>query len=120
MTDLSQERRRFVRVEHSMPVQYKKLKMATEPSVGALSRDICQGGVRFIINEFLSLASRLVLEISIPNTPRPIKAISKVAWIRKIPLGDQYEVGNQFLDMTKEDKKLITTYIDSLASPSLS
>jgi c-di-GMP-binding flagellar brake protein YcgR len=119
MTELSNERRRFPRVEHGAPIQYKKLKSPGEPPAGAVSRDLGQGGVRFLINEFLSLASRLVIEINLPSSNRPLKAISKVAWIRKVPYGDQYEVGNQFLDMTKEDKKLINDYVDSLIPPTI-
>jgi hypothetical protein len=59
----------------------------------------------------MSLACRLVLSITLPNSTKPIKAISKVAWIKRVPVGDQYELGNQFLEITKEDKVQIVDFV---------
>jgi c-di-GMP-binding flagellar brake protein YcgR len=112
------ERRRFQRVDSNLPVKYKNLKTATVP-MGSLTKDISEGGIRFKTNEFISLACRLVVEITIPTTPKPIKAISKVAWIRKVSSGDQYELGNQFLEIAKEDRAIITDYVSKLSAASL-
>lgn len=86
---------------------------------GSLSRNLSEGGVCFQTSKFISLACRLVLEINIPNSPRPIKAISKVAWIRKVPSSDQYELGNQFLEITKEDKTHIINFVNEAVKSSL-
>ena len=110
-----EERRRYPRVEHGLALQYRNLRKIGEASIGALSKDIGEGGVRFKANEFISLACRLVVEITLPTTPRPIKAISKVAWIKKIPASDQYELGNQFLEMTKEDKGHVRDFVNKQA-----
>ena len=45
---------------------------------------------------------------------KPVKAISKVAWIRKTDSGNDYEMGSQFLEMSKKDKELVSEYVDSL------
>mgnify|MGYP001357077759 FL=1 len=107
------ERRRFQRIDSNLPLRYKNIKAATVP-MGSLTKDISEGGIRFKTNEFISLACRLVVEISLPTAQRPIKAISKVAWIRKLTSGEQYELGNQFLEISKEDKGLITDYVNRL------
>ena len=112
-TDNVIEKRRFQRIDSDLPVRYKNIKTATVP-VGSLTKDISEGGIRFKTNEFISLACRLVVEITLPTVQRPIKAISKVAWIRKLSSGDQYELGNQFLEISKEDKGLITDYVSRL------
>lgn len=110
------ERRRFQRVETHIPVKYRKLREgAGQEGSGSLSRDLSQGGVHFRTNEFISMACRLILELDIPMLTRPIKAISKVAWIRKANSGNDYEVGNQFLEISKKDKELISEYVDSLS-----
>lgn len=114
-----QERRRYPRVESNLPLQYKNLRKIGETSIGALTKDICEGGVRFKANEFISLACRLVVEITLPTLSKPIKAISKVAWIKKIPSSDQYELGNQFLDMTKEDKNHVINFINRTLNKNL-
>lgn len=111
------ERRKSPRINARLPLQYKDIQRPIETYSGTLTRDISEGGVRFIANEFLSIFTRLLVEASIPSFSRPIKAISKVAWIRKIPSGNQYDVGVQFMDMTEEDKKHLTSFIAKSPAP---
>lgn len=111
MFNAESDRRRYARVTSAVPLQYKKLKELTEGTIGAITRDVSEGGTRFIANEFLPLATRLVVELFLPAQPRPVKAISKVAWIRKVSSGDQYEIGNQFLDVGRDDKDQLAEYV---------
>ena len=109
------ERRKQARIEAHVPVRYHKLRDgAGDKEASSITRNISKNGLRFRTTEFVSMACRLIVELDIPVFTKPIKAISKVAWIRKSPSGDDYEVGNQFLEMSKEDKALISEYIDSL------
>jgi len=109
------ERRKFKRVKTHVPIKYRKLREgAGSVGFGSLSRDLSQGGVHFRAGEFISMACRLILEVDIPMLTRPIKAISKVAWIRKTDNGDDYEIGNQFLEISKKDRELISEYVESL------
>lgn len=113
------DKRRYPRVDFTLPVQYKNLRKSTVPPAGSITRNISEGGVCFKSSEFISLACRLVVEINLPNISRPIKAISKVAWIRRVPASEQYELGNQFLEMTKEDKAHITEFITKTSKSGL-
>ena len=117
-TDNVIEKRHFQRIDSNLPLRYKNIKTATVP-VGSLTKDISEGGIRFKTNEFISLACRLVVEITLPTVQRPVKAISKVAWIRKLSSGEQYELGNQFLEISKEDRGLITDYMSRLRAADL-
>jgi Tfp pilus assembly protein PilZ len=90
--------------------------MSTELPTGSIARNLSGGGVCFQTSKFVSLASRLVVEISIPTSMKPIRAISKVAWIRRMPASDQYELGNQFLEITKEDKNNILNFVNQSLS----
>jgi c-di-GMP-binding flagellar brake protein YcgR len=114
-----EENRKYNRVESNFPVQYRNLRKAGIPPVGSTASNLSEGGVCFKANEFVSLACRLVVEISLPNVMKPVKAISKVAWIRKIPSSDQYELGNQFLEITKEDKAHIVSFVNQTMSPKI-
>lgn len=114
-----EEKRRHKRVETSFPVQYRNLRKAGVMPAGSMTHDLSEGGVCFKCNEFVSLACRLVVEISLPNMAKPVKAISKVAWIRKVPSSDQYELGNQFLEITKEDKANIMNFVNQAMSSNL-
>lgn len=114
-----EEKRRYRRVDSNFPMQYRNLRIATEIPAGSVTRNLSEGGVCFKSNKFVSLACRLVVEISLPSSPKPVKAISKVAWIRKIPSSDQYELGNQFLEITKEDRAHILNFVNQSANQSM-
>ena len=109
------EKRRFPRIETRIPVRYRKLGAAGTQGTGTLTRNMSEGGIRFRTREFISMACRLILELDIPMIPKPVKAISRVAWIRKAPKGDDYEIGNQFLEISKQDKEVVSQYMDSLS-----
>ena len=117
MIEVVDERRKYTRYDFRVPVQYRSLKALTSPESGAVCRDLGEGGLRLIGNEFLSLSNRVVLTLALPAPSRPIKVIAKVAWIRKIPMGDQYEIGNQFLSMAEEDRKLLKDYLSKMEPP---
>lgn len=109
------EQRKTPRVKTHIPIRYRKLRDgAGIDGASSITKNLSQGGIRFRTAEFISMACRLILELDIPMFNKPVKAISKVAWIRKAPSGDEYEVGNQFLEMSKKDRELISEYVDSL------
>lgn len=108
----AEERRQYPRASTAMPVQYRGIRQASDAVVGTIARDISGGGVRLVVNEFISVFTRLVVEVSIPPTPKPIRATSKVVWVRKRPYGEQYEVGMEFVDITEEDKRNISNFVE--------
>jgi c-di-GMP-binding flagellar brake protein YcgR len=109
------DKRQHTRVQTHIHVRYRNLRDgAGVHGESSISADVGEGGVRFRAGEFISMACRLILELDIPMCSKPIKAISRVAWIRKSDSGDEYEIGNQFLEMSKEDKELISEYVDSV------
>ena len=109
------EQRKYPRVKTHIPIRYHKLRAGSGiTGASSISKNLSQGGIRFRTAEFISMACRLILELDIPMFTKPVKAISKVAWIRKTNSGDDYEVGNQFLEMSKKDKELVSEYVDSL------
>lgn len=109
------ERRRFPRVTTHIPVKYRKLSDSESGlRASTITRNLSVGGIRFRTPEFVSRACRLIMELDVPMFTKPIKTISKVAWIRKTPSGEQYEIGGQFLEISKKDKDLVSEYVDSL------
>lgn len=110
------ERRKFHRISAHIPVRYRKLGDPHGISiVGAISRNISSGGIRLRTSEFVSKACRLIMELDIPSS-KPVKIISKVAWIRKEPFGEAYDTGNQFLEISTADKKLVSEYLLRVAA----
>ncbi|MEI6863355.1 MAG: PilZ domain-containing protein [Candidatus Omnitrophota bacterium] len=114
-----EDNRRYKRVESVLPVQFRNLRKVTDSVSGTLSHNLSEGGVCFMTKEFISLACRLVVEITLPTLPKPIKAISKIAWIKKIPTDNQYMLGNQFLEMTKEDRAHVMNFVNNSTTPTI-
>ena len=110
-----EEKRRYKRIDSALSVRYRNLRKIENPITESLTRNVSEGGVCFNSGEFISLACRMIVEITLPTTPKPIKAISKVAWIRKLPMGDQYQIGNQFLEITKDDRERITQFVSQVS-----
>ncbi len=106
------ERRQYPRVNTTMSIQYRGIRQASDSVMGAIARDISSGGIRVLVNEFISVFTRLVVEVYIPSTSEAVKVVSKVAWIQKRPHGEQYEVGMQFLDMAEEDRHNISEFVE--------
>ena len=109
------EKRKYPRLETHIPVRYRKLGDAEGVlRSSTITKDLSAGGVHFKANEFISMACRLIVELDMPMFVKPVKAISKVAWIRKGNSEDTYEIGNQFLEISKKDKDLVEEYLNGL------
>jgi len=115
MENISEDKRKHPRVTTHIPLKYRKLGTSeSESRNGTISRNLSEGGVRFVSPDFIPRACRLILELDMPMFTKPIKAISKIAWIRKTSSGNDYEMGNQFLEISKKDKELVSQYVSSL------
>ena len=106
------EKRKHKRLESRFPLKYKELRNEAAEFRGTVSKNVGAGGVRFRSDKFISLACRLVVEINLPAIEKPVRAISKIAWIKKLPTGDDYEVGNQFLEISRRDRECIQEYVE--------
>ena len=106
----SKEKRKNPRIETSIPMRYKELRGKSYLAKGTHTKNVSKGGARFVTDRFISLACHLVVEMNLPAPFKSVKAISKIAWIKKLPTDDRYEVGNQFLAMTSEDETMLTGY----------
>ncbi|MDD5633677.1 MAG: PilZ domain-containing protein [Candidatus Omnitrophica bacterium] len=110
------EKRRYPRVDVHIPVKYYKLGNPAESGkTSVLTKNLSEGGIRFEAPEFISRACRLILELDMPMFTKSIKAISKVAWIKKGTAAEDYDIGNKFLEISKEDKELVSQYVSSLS-----
>jgi hypothetical protein len=109
------EKRKHERVKASIPVRYRVEGAKTGAAgVGSLTTDVCEGGLRFETSEFIATPCRLILELDVPAQTKPIKAVSQVAWVKDKSRGDQYEVGNQFMEISRKDQARISQYLGGL------
>lgn len=109
-----QEKRRFVRIEWPIVVQYKTLEEPfTKDQIKG--KDVSEGGVSFIVYERLSKGTRLDLQIQTPFDSLPVFVKGKVVWIRNI--GEEhkktFEVGVEFTEINPRDQKRFKAYINN-------
>lgn len=110
------ERRKYARLECSMPVQYKKVGDLDSGISKALTRDISEGGVRLVVDEYIPTASKLTLIISFPFRDKKIKALGKIVWARRHSEMPIYDVGIEFISTTKSTKRDIADFVRSKLS----
>ncbi len=104
--------REYKRRDYHLPVSHRGFGSCNVIAGKSMTTNISEGGVSFKTKEFIPLVQRLVVEVLLPGTDTPIKAISRVVWIKKDPYSkDQYEIGSQFIDMKNPDRKYLTKVV---------
>ena len=114
-TNTDTEKRQYPRVEAQIPVRYWKQSDAAETTTcGVLTGDISAGGLRFRTKEFISGACNLILELDLPTLKRPVRATSRVAWIKNADTEKEYEARNEFMEINRKDQERISQYLNGL------
>lgn len=104
------ERRRFIRIRQQDIINYTILSQFK--SRRKLTQDLSLGGVRFISDNFIPMHAILKLEIKLMDTLSMINAVARVAWIREIFDDENFEVGAEFMDINKEDLRLLNEHLN--------
>ncbi|MFA4992940.1 MAG: PilZ domain-containing protein [Candidatus Omnitrophota bacterium] len=105
-----QERRRYTRVPESLQIAYEII--PAEAIKEYLTKDISQGGIRFLTHEFIPKDSRLRIRIIFPKTLLfSFEALVKCMWIREVPYSEEFEVGVEFIDLPPEILDYLINYI---------
>lgn len=127
-----QERREFVRVKLEVPVRYKFLaKERIEPELDHVYEgttwNISGGGLllagRIPVFTWLPdlLLSKILIGVNIllPGTDTPIKALARVAWIETIDEGTKRcGIGLKFREITTADRDQIFQFVIRSQMPS--
>lgn len=127
-----QERREFVRVKLEVPVRYKFLaKDRTEPELGHVYEgttwNISGGGLllsgRIPVLSWLPdlLLQKVLIGVNVllPGSDAPIKALARVAWVETIDEGTQRcGIGLKFREITTADRDMIFQFVIRSQMPS--
>ena len=108
------ENRKFVRIEWPVIIKYKTVE---EPRAQdqIVSKDISEGGARFIVYERFMKGTKLDIQLEVPFDSMPISATAEVMWIKKV--GEEnskmFEVGVIFKTVNQNDQKRLKMYIEN-------
>lgn len=105
------EKRKYPRFDFRIPMRYRKIETDTYDFKGSLIKNISKGGVKMTIYEFLPLNLRLAVEIPLTSGTQPVKGVCRVVWVRKTGIGNQYDVGVEFVNLNQGDPAQIARFI---------
>ncbi|MCM8763679.1 MAG: PilZ domain-containing protein [Candidatus Omnitrophica bacterium] len=105
-----QNRRRYHRINFDTSVTY-------QTKVGSrlnhtLTRDLSEGGMGVIFEEFLPKDAELILEFSLKKNSTPIRTRAKVVWVQKLPYTERYRAGLEFEEMEALQKSNLKRFIN--------
>jgi len=92
-----EERRKYVRIPENSRISYRCV--SSEKVSDHMTKDLSQGGIRFLVHDFIPKGSHLKIKLDLPGALVAIEAMVRLVWIRSVPHSDEYEVGVQFIDM---------------------
>ncbi|MBL7084487.1 MAG: PilZ domain-containing protein [Candidatus Omnitrophica bacterium] len=110
------ERRRYVRSNGLVVVEYKGLKIKGKSS----AFDVSGVGLRITIDVKLNVGTQVEMDIYLPSDSRPIKAEGNVVWVEKctdktdVKLGPKKEYFYNGIELThidENDRKKIALYV---------
>jgi len=119
------EQRQFIRLPLSVPVRYKFLSREMRSSdmdtvYEGISQNIGAGGLLLRgklpdpswLSKLLTRKMYVGVNVMLPNSDRPVKALSVVIWSSSVQSqSGQIVMGLEFQEITNKDRDLITQYI---------
>lgn len=109
-----EEKRKHTRFNTHLSVRFQ---LKNQPSKFGYtsSRDISEGGVRLILDEFLRPKTEVLLEMILLG--RVINPEAVVVWSQRISHSDNYQTGLQFLKIERIENQRLKEYINHNRRP---
>ena len=113
-TIFEEERRDRQRLNFRFPIRYHLLPNSRDftkhrrPVAGVLTRDIGEGGLRFVSERFIPRFAGLLIESSPLSPYWRIKA--KVCWVQRVSYSEKYNIGLSFQNGEEHSKKILSLY----------
>ncbi len=106
--DKAEERRKFIRIPERLQILYE---IVSCKKIGEyLTKDISQGGVRFLVHNFIPQGSCLKIKVALEPC-LSCEALVKISWIRENTFNGEYEIGVEFISMPDDAQWHLVEYI---------
>lgn len=107
------ERRHYPRLKQQVQFDFKSVDKPKEAFMSALTKDISEGGAKFVNEEFIAKDTRLVTKLFLSDVfLEPLMAISRVVWIQQVPFADRYQLGLEFMDVSDENRLTLHKFVN--------
>ena len=106
------EKRQYKRIDFRKAVRLQI--PGKDRATGCVSRDISEGGIRIHVSDFVPVNEEIMMTFAL-DTGEVIGEIGRVVWVQRVPHGESYQLGLQFMDKSSNylGKKRIRQYIES-------
>lgn len=109
LAKIDKEQRQFPRVPLHGPLHFQ---VKTTSKFGStVSRDISEGGIRFLSDDFVPVGTSMILEVNLDNSPKYINAVADVVWSQKVPHSERYQLGLRFSEINEAYYQDICEYV---------
>ena len=116
MKRITEERRRFIRLEVPIEVKYVVEEDSDPVRKRVATKDLSCDGLRFISERKLDEGSLLDLNLTIPGATNPVHIKGKAIWSKKLSTEDAapFEVGVEFVQIEEDNKNTFLKYLCDL------
>ncbi|MCX5706516.1 MAG: PilZ domain-containing protein [Candidatus Omnitrophica bacterium] len=106
------ENRAYTRAKVYYLVKIQKPGESREKMVLTSLKNLSAGGACIKLQESLPVSSTLCLSINYPGSDKPVFAVGKIDWVRKLDKDKGYEAGLSFIEIEDAMRQEIARNID--------
>ena len=103
------DRRKYIRIPEQTQISYTII--PSEKTEEYITKDISQGGIRFMVHEFIPKDSQLRVKFSLSGSSFVFEAVVQIIWTQELPYEESYEIGVKFIDIPAEALDCLISYI---------
>ncbi len=104
------ERRRGPRMRAYLPVRLST--GSHQPVIETLTKDLSPEGLRCLSPTAFPVSSELNVEVILAAGQESVALRGRTAWFRTIPFADQFDIGLNFIDVSPQTKRRLSSYIE--------
>ena len=108
-----QERRKSPRIRAYLPMRLHRPDL--HQAVETLTKDLSLDGVRYVSPMLSPVSTELKLELVLSTGREQLETRVKTAWFRTLPESEQFECGVSFVELSDENKRRLSVYLDHLS-----
>lgn len=108
--NLTQERRRYIRLEVPISIIIRQQKQA-QKEYRVSSKNISASGTMVELEGQLQIGEPLELKLIMPGAPNPVHADGEVIWITKEPDKNIFNTGIKFVKIEEDNKNTFLKFL---------
>ncbi|MBI3087666.1 MAG: PilZ domain-containing protein [Candidatus Omnitrophica bacterium] len=111
---MGEERRQSPRVQSYLPIHLVVL--GEQRIIQTLTKDLGAGGARCLSPVFRPASCPVSVELCLEAGEHPLNLKAKIVWVKEVPQSDQYHLGLMFEDLSEENTKRLSSYLQKISS----